>query len=193
LDLKCLLFVPDNLDQSKRAKLESLGAVLKLVETKTAFAEYAAFISSTGIRKFDQFGNANLRRHYSKLTSASSLSFDVVIGTVGTGLSLLGIGDGVSGSPTLVSTEPDRIAAIPGIRNVRLEHFGASDPCNVSRLTRVEVSTKDHFPAGHLETDSGPIEITDTFRVVLGGLEIWSGARAAKRVFAVGAANRRAA
>lgn len=194
--VNCLLFVPRTLETEKRAALEALGAKLELVDTKTAFADFARFIETTGMLKFDQFGKRSLSLHYAGLAKQVGGSVGAVIGSVGTGHSLVGVAEGFGSPPKIVSAEPDTVAAIPGIRNVRLEHFGENDPCEIKKLTRIEVSSSALFPAGTLETDVGPIEISETFRVVLSALEKWSkdaGHSGVKSIFTVGAANKKAA
>lgn len=190
-DLQCELFVPHTLEGKKRAQLEALGAKLHFVDPKEGYALYADYLKATGTHSFNQFGNRDLANHYASLSQQVKESVDLVVGTVGTGHSLVGVTDGFRKNLIPTSAEPSYPAAVPGIRNVRLEHFGENDPCETSRLKRFEVEKEAYFPDSIIETDQGLVSICESFRVVLGAIDQMS-LSSSETVFALGAANKKA-
>jgi cysteine synthase len=191
--LRCSLFIPRNLDRALVQKLESLGAKLYPVDPQTAYAEYNQFILKTGLRKFDQFGNLELRRHYEALGRSLSTEarFSKIIGSVGTGHSLLGIAQGSERELEVYSVEPMKAGLVAGIRNLRLESYGDLDPCRNSNLQRIELDEGDFFPFSEIESDHGLLQLSDSFRVVLAGCERILRDQSPTSVFAVGAKNSR--
>lgn len=191
--LKCSLFVPTTLQPELIKKLEALGAQLHLVDPQSAYEKFDDFIRETGIRKLDQFGNSSLRRHYHSMAFALNriAKINVLIGAVGTGHSLVGMSQEMAPSVQLFSAEPTKPGAVSGIRNLRLESFGEKDPCDSSQFQRIEIGEEDFFPYSKIQTDHGWIEISDSFRVVLGAIEKLSENQLPMSIFAVGAKNSR--
>lgn len=195
LGLRCTLFVPHSLESPLLQKLKGLGATLYPVDPQTAYQEYNQFILKTGLRKFDQFGNLKLRRHYQALgKDLDKVSqFSKVIGSVGTGHSLLGIAQGCARPLEIFSAEPKKAGLVSGIRNLQLESYGESDPCQNANFQRIELEENEFFPFAQIESDHGLLQISDSFRVVLGGVEKILKDQLPESVFAVGAKNCRRA
>jgi cysteine synthase len=191
-DIKCVLFVPDTMDPKNLDHLRKL-AEIHPVNVKNAFEAYEKFILKSGIRKFDQFGNKSLRRHYHFLGTELKIqcSPSAIIGAVGTGHSLAGASEIFQDQIPVYTAEPCEIGKIPGIRNLRLESFGDKDPCDPSKLKRIEVEERDYFKDKKLETNRGIIEISDSFRVVLGAVEKLNLNHGLISVVALGSNNRR--
>lgn len=193
--LKCVLFVPKSLDPHLEAKLRGLGAELQLVNPQGAYEKYDQFSQGSALWRFDQFGKLSLRRHYHAFAEMIQVfsPLTALIGSVGTGHSLLGISDALGAFVKTVSSEPAKPSMVSGVRNLRLESFGEKDPCDSSRLQRIELDLPDFFGDSRLQTDQGLIQVSDSFRLVLGATCRFLGkCDGPQKVFAIGAQNRRA-
>lgn len=194
LGLEPVVFVPNSLPENAMKFLESCEARIHALDPNGAFEIYDSFTKENRIRRFDQMKNHLLRRHYRKAGEAIAreTGASLVIGTVGTGHSLLGLAEGFSAGTSIVSAEPAQPRPLSGIRNLRLESMGENDPCDPSKLLRVEVPNEALFPNSVIETNEGLIEVSESFRVLLGGLELHLPShREPKTVFAIGAKNKK--
>jgi pyridoxal-phosphate dependent enzyme len=192
--LRCVLFVPNRMSCHELTELIQLGADVRPVEIEGAYERFDAFCAATGARSFNQLKDVTKRRHYhsfGRFVSHMLGPIDVVVGAVGTGHSLVGVSEGIESNPVIVSAEPLR-GGIPGIRNVVGTRYGDDDPCNETWFDRrIEVGSADYFPGSDVETTSGPIHVSDSFRVVLGAARVLVAEAARLRLFLVGASNTR--
>ncbi len=196
LGLKCLLFVPKDLSPESRTKLEELGAELHFADPATAYKEYDEFCATRSVWRFDQMKRPELRNHYASWAGTEIAPIigpiDFVIAAVGTGHSLFGVQYGLTPRRGTISAEPAEAGLIHGIRNLEKENFGAADPCKITQIDkRIELTQDKFFPTAPIETDHGPITVSDSFRVVLGALDRLDSTATKLSLFAVGSHNRR--
>lgn len=197
--VRCHLFVPSDLDALIKKQLKNRGAHVIECDPAHAYETYHEFLIKAGpkVWPFGQMARKDLALHY-KMWSEKHLEpllppIDYVVGTVGTGHSLAGVSNGLKPAEGSVSVEPEAGLAIKGIRNVTLQNFGPDDPWRPSLFTsRQEARLTGRFDSSHLETDQGPIYVSDSFQLSLEGIlklsEHWT---EPKNIFIVGSHCRR--
>lgn len=195
--LACALFVPVGLAAPMREKLEGSGAELHFRTPEVGYAAYEEYCLANPTWRLDQMKRPGLEDHYAvwaRREIAPRLPRpDWLVGAVGTGHSLRGLAEGLNPALGSVSAEPAEVRRVNGIRNLRLERFGAEDPCSPEAFSRrVEISAGAQFPVGELEVDGGRISFPESFQVVLGAVEVLAAesSRGPLDIFAVGAGNR---
>jgi cysteine synthase len=193
LGLRCTLLIPAGLSSSIQTKLIDLGARLIPIDPAIAFAALEEHVRQTGDWPLRQFSNPHLTRHYHSFAKnvLDHLRLEAVLGAVGTGHSLAGFRSvcrerGIA----LHSAEPLAPASVEGVRNLDSQSLGANDPVNQSWFQREVLPERDFFPRPVLATDKGLIEITPSFRMVLGAAIRLASKEVSHRLFALGAANR---
>lgn len=197
LGLKCALFLPKDTSTELKQELETLEAELHFCEpTLAAYQEFDEFCATRPVWRFDQMRRPELKNHYAAWARTEIApqfnSIDYVVAAVGTGLSLFGIRDGLMPQRGALSAEPREPRLIHGIRNLEKENFGPQDLCQINQIEkRIVLSAKEFFQTNYVETDHGPIYISDSFRVVLGAVERIASLNAKLTLFAVGSHNRR--
>lgn len=197
LGLQCVLFVPDSAPTESLERMRNWGAELHSVDAADAAKAYADFddyCRSRRLRKFNQMADKGKRRHYGRLASAiqSDVDLDLLIGAVGTGHSLLGVGQALGEQILIFSAEPVEGQKVVGIRNLAHERFGKDDPCSVADIPRrIEVDSRHYFPDSQLETSAGLIEVPLSFQLVLGALAKTVSDRENLEIFALSASSRR--
>jgi cysteine synthase len=192
-NLKCVLFVPTTIDKTILSSLESLGAEIHKVQVAGAYEKFDEYTLKRKIKRFDQLGNHYLRRHYQSLGEEFRKMHNVtaIVSAIGTGHSLFGAAKAFDKNTQLFSAEPVTPGKVSGIRNLRKESFGEKDPCDPALLTRIELQDDEFFPDNKIETDHGLVQISDSFRVVLGAIEKLSQNQWRGSVFALGSSNLR--
>lgn len=197
--LSCSLFVPTGIDALIKKQLEKRGASVTECEPSIAYEAYREFVTKAGpkVWPFGQMARKELGLHY-KLWSEMHLEpllppIDYVIGSVGTGHSLTGISEGLKPAEGCVSIEPEAGFTVNGIRNVSMQNFGPEDPWNPPLFaSRIETHLTGHFDGSLVESDQGPIYVSDSFKLSLEGLlklnERWT---EPKNIFIVGSHCRR--
>lgn len=192
----CELFVPHSIKEELKASLSSLGARLHLVDPASAYAEYDAYCASRKPWRLDQMQRVGLKDHYTSWAARDLKPrlgrIDAVIGSVGTGHSLLGIARALDPRSGPVAAEPTEAKAIPGIRNLHLERY-PGDPCSKEDFSsRIEVAREDFCPFPDLQSDLGRIVFSDSFRVALAATATHLRSLPPNRVFILGSHNRAA-
>ncbi len=192
--LKCHLFIPQDTRDEIKNRLKKLGAELHLGEKKSLYAMESEFSKAEKSHSFNQLYDPSKSRHYIALgiqLLEDLETVNLVMGAVGTGHSLKGIHQGLKGS-LLCSAEPDGTFGIPGIRNVEIDRYGDKDSCFVSDFSkRIILSGEECYSQSVIRTSAGSIQISDSYRVVLGGLQKLLSEMRPSRIFTVGAHNRR--
>lgn len=193
--LRCELFVPDTVADDEAAELERLGARLHRGSRETGFALYEEFCARERPYRFEQMSDSRKGRHYRVLGAsvhAHAGPVDAVLGAVGTGHSLLGSAEGIEPRPLAVSAEPAEPGVIPGIRNVELERFGPADGCTPDLFdARLVLAADERVDYRTVLTDAGEVTVGASFALVLSAVSQLLSARPVRRVFLVGAENRR--
>jgi len=194
LGLRCDLFVPDSVDRREIEALESLGASVQTGTRESGFALYEQFCAAERPHRFEQLSDHSLLRHYSSLGAAVDEEvgpIDTVIGSVGTGHSLLGVAGGIEPAPFVVTAEPAEPNAVLGIRNVELERFGPQDTCKPELFDqRLVLDAGARRDLDRVLTDRGEMTIGRSFALVLSAAELLLRQRPVERLFLVGAENR---
>jgi cysteine synthase A len=197
--MQCRLFVPKGIDPLIKRQLVNRGAIVDECDPATAYEVYNDFIKKAGdkIWSFGQMSRKELKRHYTHWAQAELEPMlppiDYVIGGIGTGHSLAGITEGLNPSEGSISVEPSAGTTVSGIRNAFLNNFGAADPWNPTLFdSRIETAFSGNFDSSLIETDQGPIYVSDSFKLTLDGLlkvsENW---KVPKNIFIVGSHCRR--
>ena len=190
--LKCQLFVPDNIDKNLKEKLIHCGAQLVECDPKKAYEEYEVYCQSSNNWRFGQMQKKELRLHYKKWAeNALGLNLpclDLVIGSVGTGHSLLGVKLALNPKFGCVVAEPKFDQPVSGIRNLTHQNFGQSDSCEQELIEhRLEIDKTQFYVGHHIESDHGIISISDSFRLTLGAaVSFLNKTDKAAKVFLVG-------
>ncbi len=199
MNIQCHFFVPDNISEETKKRLLKGGALLTLCNPNKAYELYEKFceLNATSIWPFHQMKRKELKLHYynwaSRHLAPLLKSVDHVIGAVGTGHSLLGVTTGLAPKLGCIAVEPADGQSISGVRNLRLQHFGTSDPCDTELIDkRIEVALYNDFSDSRLETDHGAVYIGDSFKLALvGTLEYLNKQPEPKNIFIVGSGCRR--
>jgi cysteine synthase len=199
LGFPCTLFIPYDLDFKKKAQLRNLGATLEERDPKIAYAAYEEYCAQNSTWRLDQIQRPGLKSHYRRWGERELKpllpKIDLLLGTVGTGLSLLGLTAALDPRLGCYSTEPLAPRSVQGIRNLRLESFGDSDPCPLHFVTqRLELSENQFFQRDVIETSEGLVQISHSFQVVLGALNQLSehiSVFQGLNIFLIGSHNRR--
>jgi cysteine synthase len=193
MGLACDLFVPDTLPKQQIADLKALGADVRTGSGAQGYALYEEFCARAQPHRFEQLTDHSLLRHYEALGAAIEDEvgpIDTVMGSVGTGHSLLGIAAAISPAPFVASAEPAEANAIPGVRNVELERFGPQDACTPEMFDlRLVLSAGERRDFGPVLTNRGEMWIGLSFALVLSAVERLLALRRTQRVFLVGAEN----
>ena len=192
----CELFVPKSIKEELKGSLTALGAKLHLVDPATAYAEYDAYCTTRSPWRLDQMKRLGLKEHYAawarKDLRPKLERLEAVIGSVGTGHSLLGLAQVLDPRSGPVAAEPNEAKAIPGIRNLSLERY-PGDPCSTADFAqRIEIAREDFCPFSDVETDRGRIVFSDSFRVTLAATATYLRSLPPSRVFILGSHNRAA-
>lgn len=173
-NIGCHLFIPNNIETEAKKKLLSLGAKLTECDPEKAYALYEKFCLQSSSMPFKQMQRKDLRQHYT-LWAKNQIqvqlgSVDYVIGSVGTGHSLLGVAQGLNPKSGCIAIEPLPSQPIHGIRNLNVLNFGADDSCDLGLINeRIETSLNDDFRDHIVNSSSGPLHISDSFRLTLKG------------------------
>ena len=189
--LKCVLFVPPAAPLHLLNSLQKQGAEIHVEEMSSIYGAYDSFTSQhPELHRFDQLFDNSKRRYYHSLGAEvlNSLGrIDAIIGSVGTGHSLLGTAEGM-GRPFTISAEPESPLRIPGVRNVEADRYGEKDTCQAKDFyLRMIVTATDLPPAINVLTTVGLVQIPVSFQLVLAGLKNYLNNKKNLQVFAVGA------
>lgn len=172
--LQVHLFLPDDLDEEKRAQLRDSSARLTYVPRATAESVYQQYLrENPDCWPLNQMGNPLLADHYVSVArsylSELPSGVDLVMGPIGTGHSLLGMGKGFSPAE-LWSVEPADFD-LPGVRNLERQNFGPSDPCDIQKIShRVFVKSSEFRDWGPLLSSNGPLVASASFHLILSSL-----------------------
>jgi cysteine synthase A len=199
LKLRCHLFVPKGIDSFIKKQLVLRGALLTECDSKNAYRLYEQFLKKSGKRiwAFGQMKRKELSVHYrnwaKKDLEPFLPPFDYVVGSIGTGHSLMGIASALNPKDGCIAVEPPEGVSISGIRNLKVLNFGETDPCDPGFFKeRIETNISEKFAGNLVETDQGPIYAGDSFKLVLDGtMKLVSVSSGQKNVFLVGAHCRR--
>lgn len=192
-ELSCHLFVPKDMAPEKIKQLESYGAKVHQCNVETIYQDHNNFLTEHPRTVFfNQFFDEKKIRHYKKLGAFFSQQvgpFDLVIGAVGTGHSLKGIA-GANSEALLYSAEPAPSEKCLGVRNIEVENYGPQDPCHVNNFQhRVIVNQKNYFPKDIVDTTGGRLRICESFRLVLGAIQVLPVSKSSRSILALGAQN----
>jgi len=197
--MECHLFVPKGIDSFIKRQLLKRGASLTECDPATAYASYNEYLKKSGnkIWSFGQMARRELSHHYKRWAEVELEPqlppFDYVVGSIGTGHSLTGVTQGLRPREGSISIEPEAGTQINGVRNVKLQNFGQEDPFDPAYFSsRIETDCRGAFDGSPIETDQGPISVSDSFKLVLEGLlklnDRW---KEPKNIFIVGSHCRR--
>lgn len=198
LELKCRLFIPENCPAETVLRLKKLGADLTACDPQTAYADYEKFLLRGETWPLQQMARKDLRHHYTEWARrhlVSQIKPAAILGATGTGHSLLGVS---SAFPEAVCIAAEPLAGEPlaGVRNLTQTNFGVNDPCELNKIQRrIEVPRTSRFFNEFLnrtiQSDHGPLEISDSFRLILAALGLYfESSDEGRDVFLVGSHNR---
>ena len=193
--LKCILFVPSGIPGATVSALQKQGAEIHIDEMKSIYATYDHFTAEhRNLRRFEQLFDGSKRRHYHSLGQdvLSSLGpVDAIVGSVGTGHSLLGTAEGL-GRPLIISAEPEPSLHISGVRNVASERYGDKDACQPQEFDqRIIVKEESLSAPSHLLTTEGGVQTSPSFQLVMVAVREFLKDKKGLTIFAVGASLRR--
>lgn len=171
LNLGSHFFIPHGSSAETIAKLQAFGSEFTVCDPQSAYAEYEKFLQSTDVWPLQQMANKNLRLHYATWGEKDLKPFispELLIGTVGTGHSLLGLATTFS-TAKCISAEPLPNEPVSGVRNLDHLNFGTKDPCERERIhQRIELARHFYFPENNIESEHGLLEVSDSFRLAVG-------------------------
>jgi len=191
-DFKCHLFLPNQADPNLQEKLRILGATLHLCDVQNIYSQHDEFHNRSKSFAFNQLGDASKSRHYVSFGQQifqQAGKFDMILGAVGTGLSLKGTALGL-GATRIFSAEPEAAFKVNGIRNIESERYGAQDSCKISDFEkRWIVKQSECFANETVRTTNGTLRIGPSFQVVLGAARKVSQNQEFIKILALGAKN----
>jgi cysteine synthase len=196
-ELKCVLFLPDFVASEDLQQLRDMGAEVHAVPLAQGMELYEAHCQTHDVFRFNQWTDPEKRRHYRPLGEAIRAEVgrvDVVIGSVGTGFSLVGAWEGLASEPVVMTAEPNT-GEVFAVRNIERTPHGPGDPCTPESFAgrRVLLDEHEYFPSNSLQTSHGEIECPDSFRLTLGAALKVARQKPGGSFFVLGAANRRRA
>lgn len=195
LNMPCVLFVPTTASSEVVARLQALGAEVHQEDLAVIYEKYDQVMATRPeLFRFNQLYDENKRRHYHAFGHAVKNelgAMDAVIGSVGTGHSLRGVGEGIDSKLKTITAEPDESYKIPGVRNILLNRYGEQDALSAACfLQRTTVPKEALSEFKTLRTDKGEIEVGPSFSLVLAALKAYLVDKTEEKIFAVGAANK---
>ncbi|MGZ5279530.1 MAG: pyridoxal-phosphate dependent enzyme [Pseudobdellovibrionaceae bacterium] len=189
---RCHLFLPNQAPSDLQEKLRILGATLHLCEVQNIYSQHEEFHRRSQSFAFNQLGDASKSRHYVSFGQQilqQAGNFDVILGAVGTGLSLKGTALGL-GVTRIFSAEPEPGFKVSGIRNVESERYGAQDACLIGDFEkRWIVRQSECFATETVGTANGTLRIGPSFQVVLAAVQKMLVDQEEVKILALGAKN----
>lgn len=168
--IRCVFFVPDFIAKEDLDRLESYGAKVFPVAMEGAMEKFDRYCHDKNLKKFNQLFDSEKKRHYFELADMFRPHVTrqpIVIGGIGTGHSLIGVAERLNANK-IISAEPLGIQ-VNGIRNLDSVYYDQKDPCQKDLFSqRCLVDVGQMYPQKEIVTDSGPIQVSDSFRLVLG-------------------------
>jgi hypothetical protein len=193
--LKCVLFVPTGIAEKTLEGLKAKGAELHQEEMSVIYSNYDKFQDlNSDLIRFNQLFDISKRRHYHSLGFAIRREIgpvNAIIGSVGTGHSLLGTAEGLN-SPWVISAEPAPLFKVSGVRNVTADRYGEEDRLGPQDFSqRILVGEQEILNQNEILTSVGLVECGRSFNLVLSALHTFLLDKSDQKIFATGASLKR--